>query len=96
LNLAAAEAHSRAVADRLRLRRIAKGFSQGELAKATGLSRSAITMIENGQRNPTLMVCQALASALGVALSTILRQVERESKVGTVSQADKPRKPKRR
>jgi transcriptional regulator with XRE-family HTH domain len=56
---------------------MAKGFSQGLLAEATGLSRSAITMIENGQRNPTLIVCQALTSALGVSLSSLLRRVER-------------------
>ena len=34
-------------------------------------------MIENGQRNPTLIVCQALASALGVSLGDLLRRVEK-------------------
>ena len=77
MNLAASEAFSRAFADHLRRVRLSKGLSQGALAKATGLSRSAITMIENGQRNPTLVVCQALASALGVKLSKVLGSVER-------------------
>jgi len=77
LKLASAECFSRAVVAELKRVRTAKGFSQGLLAEATGLSRSAITMIENGQRNPTLIVCQALASALGVSLGDLLRRVEK-------------------
>jgi transcriptional regulator with XRE-family HTH domain len=78
LNLADAETFSRAVVTELQRIRIAKGMSQGKLALATGLSRSAITMIENGQRNPTVIVCQALAVALGVRLSTVIRRAEQK------------------
>jgi transcriptional regulator with XRE-family HTH domain len=77
LNLTHADEFSRAVVAELKSVREAQGLSQGDVARATGLSRSAVTMIENGQRNPTLIVCQAVAAALGVALSTILRRAEK-------------------
>jgi XRE family transcriptional regulator, fatty acid utilization regulator len=82
LKLDAPEQFSRAVVAELKRVRVAKGFSQGSLSQATGLSRSAITMIENGQRNPTLIVCQALAAALGVRLSSVLRRVEKATIAG--------------
>lgn len=52
-------------------------MSQQELADRTGLSRTAITMIESGQRNPTLFVCHALALALKVPLSVVIHNEER-------------------
>ena len=40
-------------------------------------------MIESGERNPTLFVCHALAGALGVPLSEVVREVEElERKAG--------------
>lgn len=41
-----------------------------------GLSRTAITMMESRHRNPTLFVCHALATALDVPLSDLVRTVE--------------------
>ena len=38
--------------DILKKLRERKGLSQEELAKATGLSKSAISMYENGRREP--------------------------------------------
>ena len=60
----------------LQRRRKALGISQEKLAELAGLSRSAITMIESGNRNPTLFVCHAVANALGVPLSDVIREAE--------------------
>jgi len=89
LKLASAECFSRAVVAELKRVRTAKGISQGALALATGLSRSAITMIENGQRNPTLIVCQALAAALDVSLGGLLRRVEKAAEQAAKARPDK-------
>jgi transcriptional regulator with XRE-family HTH domain len=65
---------------RLRAAREAKGFTQTKLAKLAGISRSALSMIESEDRNPTLFVCHALAKALGLQLSAMMRGVEIEEK----------------
>jgi transcriptional regulator with XRE-family HTH domain len=57
--------------------RLEKGISQLTLAKRAGISRGAVTHIESGIRNPTLIVCHALAKALDIKLSNLLRRVER-------------------
>ena len=67
--------------------RLSKGVSQKTLAEAAGLSRGAVTHIESGIRNPTLIVCHALAASLGVALSSILRRVERTAGASSSSDA---------
>ena len=65
---------------RLRAAREAKGFTQTKLAKLAGISRSALSMIESRDRNPTLFVCHALAKALGVKLTAMMHEVEVEEK----------------
>lgn len=60
----------------LREIRLKKGLSQNRLAEITGLSRGAIQHIEKGIRNPTLMVCHAIASAMNVSLGAILKKLE--------------------
>ena len=77
MKLATSERFSEAVVAELKKIRTAKGISQKTLAEAAGLSRGAVTHIEAGIRNPSLLVCHALAAALGISLSTVLRRVER-------------------
>jgi transcriptional regulator with XRE-family HTH domain len=77
LNLDDSQQFSRALIDVLKRAREKKGISQGRLATMCGLSRSAISMIESGDRNPTLFVCHALAAALGVRLSKAIQEAER-------------------
>jgi transcriptional regulator with XRE-family HTH domain len=77
LNLDKSQQFSRAVVDALKRVRQKKGISQERLAKACGLSRSAVSMIESGDRNPTLFVCHALAVGLGIRLSKVVRDAER-------------------
>ena len=50
--------------DRLRLTRLARGLSQGDLARAAGVTRQAISGIESGRWSPSLDVALALARAL--------------------------------
>ena len=57
--------------------RKARGLSQQGLADKAGISRSAVTMIESGARNPTLFVCHALAMALETDLSKLVLDSEK-------------------
>ena len=63
-----------ALALRLTLRwaRHARGLSQGELAKLTGVSRQQISLLEAPDTNPTLMTLQKVAEALGMDLQISL------------------------
>ena len=79
LNLEKSLKYSRCVVSLLAQARRQNGFSQTAIAKKTGLSRSAVSMIESGDRNPTLFVCHAIAHAIGVNLSSILATVEAEA-----------------
>ena len=60
----------------LRQLRIEKGFSQENLAMEAGLDRTYISMLERGIRQPSLSSLFALASALGVRASRIVRLTE--------------------
>jgi len=53
------------------IRRIrqAKGLSQGEMQKRTGILRSYLSRVENGHTVPSLATLQRLAVAMGVALA---------------------------
>lgn len=44
-----------------------RGMTQRELAKASGVSQGAISMIANGLRDPSWSIVCALADALGVS-----------------------------
>ena len=62
---------------KLKAARTERGWSQERLAKAAGVSRTGVTMIENNERNPSLVYCHALAAALGLDLSELIGEVER-------------------
>lgn len=57
--------------DELKKRRLALGYSQGELAAMVGVSRQTVNMIENGSYNPTLALCLGICRALGVTLNDL-------------------------
>lgn len=48
----------------LKAKRIAKGFTQQEIAKAVGISRTAYTNIENGKRRLTVKTAKKLGIIL--------------------------------
>ncbi len=51
--------------------RLLIGISQLELAKAIGVSRQTINMIENNKYNPSLDLCINLAKALQTDLNSL-------------------------
>jgi transcriptional regulator with XRE-family HTH domain len=60
------------LARNLRQLRQAKGWSQEDYADRAGIHRTYVSDIERGARNPTIMVVERLAEALGVTASRIL------------------------
>lgn len=61
--------------ERMRAARREKGLSQEELARAVGVSRQTVNMIEGGSYNPTLNLCIALCKALGKTLDELFWEV---------------------
>lgn len=62
----------------VRDRRRRAGLSQEALAEAAGLHRNYIGMLERGERSPTLLVVERLAAALGIAMTSLIEEYERE------------------
>jgi transcriptional regulator with XRE-family HTH domain len=60
----------------LRRHRTANGLSQERLASMSRLDRTFISLLERGQRQPTLSTLLHLASALGIPASQLVREVE--------------------
>ncbi len=58
-------------ARRLRESRHAAGFSQLELADASGISKSRISRYENGHVKPSLQMLHRLARALNISEATL-------------------------
>ena len=56
----------------LKTLRLKKGLTQGELARLTGLTRSAIGMYEAGNREPKYEVLKLLADFFNVDMNTLL------------------------
>jgi transcriptional regulator with XRE-family HTH domain len=59
------------IADRIRLLRAAQDLSLEELAGASGVSRSMISLIERGESSPTAVLLEKLATALKVPLAAL-------------------------
>ncbi len=55
------------------------GWSQAELAKISGVSPAAISLLEKGERLPSLVVTRKLASAFKVAEADITGSTKNES-----------------
>ena len=57
--------------NRVKNYRLLLGISQLDLAKAIGVSRQTINMIENNKYNPSLDLCIDLAKALHTDLNSL-------------------------
>ena len=57
--------------DALKALRIRSEMSQEELANRLGLAKSTISMYENGQREPSLEILEAIADTFNVDMNTL-------------------------
>jgi transcriptional regulator with XRE-family HTH domain len=57
------------IAARVASLRAARGYSLDDLASASGVSRSMISVIERGESSPTATVLEKLSVGLGVPLA---------------------------
>jgi transcriptional regulator with XRE-family HTH domain len=60
----------------VRRRRQAAGLSQEALADRAGLHRTYISLLERGQRAPSILVVQQLAKALDTTMASLVAEVE--------------------
>lgn len=74
----------------IRLARTRKNWSQEGLAKAADLERTSISDIERGIRSPSLDIKVRLAEALGVQLSELWAEAEREQQRRSAQRRGEP------
>ena len=72
---------NQSIAKNLRDLRKREGLSIGALAERTGLSKAAISQIEQGKGNPTISTISKLASELHVPYSAVLHPRDTEAAV---------------
>ena len=58
--------------------RIDKGLSQVAFAHLLGYDERYIRQVERGEKSPTLRTLSAIAGALGISVSTLIRRAERK------------------
>ncbi|HBT75342.1 MAG TPA: transcriptional regulator [Planctomycetaceae bacterium] len=63
---------------RMKIARMELDMKQEDLAKAVGVTRQTIGMIESGNYNPTINLCVAICRALGRTLDELFWEVESE------------------
>ena len=59
-----------------RLRKLAPGVTVGQVARATGVSSSAVSLYFSQKRRPRLRVAQAMAEYLGLSLSELVESLD--------------------
>lgn len=52
--------------------RLAKGYTQAELAQRAGISLQTVFAIENGYRHPSFVLLKKLAQALDVPMESLI------------------------
>jgi len=67
------------IANRVRILRNERGWSQPDLARRSTLSNAMVSMVERGERTPSLEALAALANALDVDPWILLSQDESAS-----------------
>lgn len=64
--------------NRLKKTRDARGLSQADLAKKTGLQPAAVSHFETGNRSPSFDNLRKLSDALGVSVDYLLGRIDEE------------------
>jgi transcriptional regulator with XRE-family HTH domain len=67
------------IAGSLKVLRAARRLSMAELARASGVSKAALSQLESGKGNPTIETLCALAGVLEVPLGELIAQAPRRS-----------------
>jgi len=62
---------------RMKIARMEVDMKQEDLAKAVGVTRQTIGMIESGNYNPTLNLCIAICKVLGKTLNDLFWEGEK-------------------
>ena len=65
---------------KMKIARLEKDMNQEDLAKAVGVTRQTIGMIESGNYNPTLKLCVAICYALDKTLNDLFWTEKEERK----------------
>ena len=63
---------------KMKFRRIELNMSQTELAEKAGVTRQTIGLIEAGDFNPSIKLCNSICRALGVTLNDIFLEEEED------------------
>jgi XRE family transcriptional regulator, regulator of sulfur utilization len=63
--------------ERLREERVRRNFSLEELSERSGVSRSMLSAVERGERVPTVLVLDRIATGLGTSVARILGRERR-------------------
>ncbi|HEX7385756.1 MAG TPA: XRE family transcriptional regulator [Castellaniella sp.] len=74
-----------ALAERLRFLRLQRGWTQGQVGAASGLSTPTLSKIENGQVSPTYDVLLRLAYGLGVDVAELFVSAQSHMGAGRCS-----------
>ncbi|MET4085588.1 helix-turn-helix transcriptional regulator [Bradyrhizobium sp. S3.5.5] len=74
-----------ALAENVKRLRKVREWSQDELAGEVGIEQNAVSLIENGRANPTIIVIEEIARALDVGLTELL-ETNTRSKSGSRDQ----------
>ncbi|MGV7303111.1 helix-turn-helix domain-containing protein [Mycobacterium kansasii] len=56
-------------------RRTKLGFSQRDLAAAAGVDRAFLARVEQGLRNPSVVILAKVAHAMGTTVSSLTRDI---------------------
>ncbi|WP_406693930.1 XRE family transcriptional regulator [Singulisphaera sp. Ch08] len=67
------------IARRLRLERVARGWSLADLAERSGVSKATISKIEREEMSPTAVILVRLAGAFDLTLAGLLLRAEGEA-----------------
>lgn len=68
------------IANRVRLEREARGWSQAELAERSGVAKATISKLERGEMSPTAVTLVRLAGAFDLTLAGLLLRAEGEGR----------------